>query len=368
METTRKNIIQFKGTGSQLFAIDLLNAVLTILTLGLYYPWAKARKLKYLYQHTEIAGSPFDFLGTGREIFRGFIKAILILIGIMFAFYLPILFPEKIYNNELYSGIFAGVMLLLSSVVIPFFMGYAIFGTFRYRSARSAWRGILAGFDVSRKTFVSTYLKAYYLLFVPIVLIVVLVLIIALLAESFGIQTEMVMGIAIFVFYIPMLVFYLYATAFYQTVIYQLTYGNLRLGDLKLNFKGKAKQLFAIILLGGIGSAFTFGIYYFWFKRNMYNFLIENLHLEQNGVEQCVKSDITAGKVFRLEVGNILLILFTLGIGYSWAYCRSARFIANNVIVPEETDLDSIKQTEQAYTDATGEELGSMMDLGGIFF
>jgi uncharacterized membrane protein YjgN (DUF898 family) len=142
----------------------------------------------------------------------------------------------------------------------------------------------------------------------------------------------------------------------------------LRLGDLKLNFNGKAKKLFSIMLLGGIFSSLTLGIYYFWFKRNLYNFLIENLHLEQNGVEHRVKSDITAGKVFRLEAGNFFLVLFTLGIGYSWAYCRTARFFANNVIAPEEIDLDAIKQTEQAYTDATGEELGGIMDLGGIFF
>jgi uncharacterized membrane protein YjgN (DUF898 family) len=45
---TPKNTVKFYGKGSQLFAIDLLNAVLTIITLGLYYPWAKAKKLKYV--------------------------------------------------------------------------------------------------------------------------------------------------------------------------------------------------------------------------------------------------------------------------------------------------------------------------------
>jgi hypothetical protein len=46
-----------------------------------------------------------------------------------------------------------------------------------------------------------------------------------------------------------------------------------------------------------------------------------------------------------------------------------ARFIANNVVLPEEVNVDAIKQTETNYNaNATGEELFSMMDIGGIFF
>src|SRR5688572_32680873 len=65
----------FKGKGSELFGIQLPNWVLTVITFGIYYPWAKAEKLKYLYQKTELAGSRFKFHGTGKEMFKGFLKA-----------------------------------------------------------------------------------------------------------------------------------------------------------------------------------------------------------------------------------------------------------------------------------------------------
>src|SRR5215471_4708083 len=72
--------LQFIGEGLELFKIKLINIILTIATLGLYYPWAKARTLNYLYSQTHFEDSPFSFTGTGKEMFKGFMKAILILL------------------------------------------------------------------------------------------------------------------------------------------------------------------------------------------------------------------------------------------------------------------------------------------------
>ncbi|HNM25133.1 MAG TPA: DNA translocase FtsK [Saprospiraceae bacterium] len=49
--------IEFHGEGGKYFAILFVNIILTILTLGLYYPWARAKNLQYLYGETEFAGS-----------------------------------------------------------------------------------------------------------------------------------------------------------------------------------------------------------------------------------------------------------------------------------------------------------------------
>nr|WP_290933665.1 DUF898 family protein [Haliscomenobacter sp.] len=76
--------LSFWGEGSKLFGIFIVNMLLTLLTLGLYYPWARAATLKYLYQETEFEGSRFTFHGTGKEMFVGFIKAV----GIILALYL----------------------------------------------------------------------------------------------------------------------------------------------------------------------------------------------------------------------------------------------------------------------------------------
>ncbi len=78
MKEHRSYALAFFGKGSEFFKIQIVNAILTILTLGLYYPWAKEKTLKYLYSKNTFEATPFVFSGTGKEMFRGFIKAIAI--------------------------------------------------------------------------------------------------------------------------------------------------------------------------------------------------------------------------------------------------------------------------------------------------
>ena len=369
-ESPKKNTLGFDGKGSELFAIDLVNTLFTILSLGLYYPWAKARKLKYVYQKTHLAGSRFDFLGTGKEIFRGFIKAVIILVVFYGMLYATQILLPKIQDNEILLGVFIALLLLLLFAGMPFFTAYAIFGTFRYRAARSTWRGILFGFDAGKKTFIPSFLKGYY--FIILVYLVFFGLYFGLFyfmtsegMETGGMNTTTtILSLAM----LPILVLLFYAMAWYQTNLYKITYGNLRLGNVKLHFTGDASTLFGIQIGGSLLSSLTLGIYYFWYKKDLYNFLIQNCLVEQDELTFPVKSAITPKQVFNLEAGNFFLLLFTLGLAYSWTYCRTARFITKNIIIPEDIDLDRIQQTENATTDATGQEMGDMLDLGGIFF
>ena len=52
IEASEEYEISFKGNGSEYFTIVIVNWLLTVITIGLYYPWAKARKLQYLYSAT----------------------------------------------------------------------------------------------------------------------------------------------------------------------------------------------------------------------------------------------------------------------------------------------------------------------------
>ena len=55
---------EFKGTASQYFGIWIVNLLLTIITLGIYTPWAKVRTKRYFYGNTLLDGSPFDYLAS----------------------------------------------------------------------------------------------------------------------------------------------------------------------------------------------------------------------------------------------------------------------------------------------------------------
>ena len=78
--------LNFEGKGSELFGIFIENFFLNLITLGIYYPWAKARKLRYYYSSTSIINNNCQFRGTGKEMFFGLAKALVVLFFLNFAY------------------------------------------------------------------------------------------------------------------------------------------------------------------------------------------------------------------------------------------------------------------------------------------
>lgn len=61
----------FDGKAGEYFGIWIVNILLTLVTLGLYTPWAKVRRLRYFYGHTHYAGERLDFTGIPSRILVG---------------------------------------------------------------------------------------------------------------------------------------------------------------------------------------------------------------------------------------------------------------------------------------------------------
>ena len=72
----RLEAFEFNGTTGEYFRIWIVNICLTIITLGIYSPWAKVRKLKYFYQNTRLADSGFDYHASPLAILKGRIIAV----------------------------------------------------------------------------------------------------------------------------------------------------------------------------------------------------------------------------------------------------------------------------------------------------
>ena len=132
-----KKLMKFHGDHNTLVSLRIINNLLKVFTLGLYYPWARANMLKYMYGESEFMNTRFVFHGTGKEIFRGFIKAV-IMFGGLYAFFL-------------FCAMSQDVMLMIIGFLV-FFIGFmllvplAIHGSYRYRLSRSSWRGIHFGY------------------------------------------------------------------------------------------------------------------------------------------------------------------------------------------------------------------------------
>jgi uncharacterized membrane protein YjgN (DUF898 family) len=134
----------FTGTWRDYLPIALSNLLLTIVTLGVYRFWAKARERRYLWSHTRFIDDRLEWTGTGREMFVGFLIAML-LFGPAFLF---IRFGAQALVLRGHP-LLAGLLFALTYVFLLYVFGLARFRGLRYRLSRTYWHGIRGGSDES---------------------------------------------------------------------------------------------------------------------------------------------------------------------------------------------------------------------------
>ena len=54
--------LNFEGKGFEYFKIWIVNILLTIVTVGIYYPWAKVRNRRYLYANSTLDAVSYTHL------------------------------------------------------------------------------------------------------------------------------------------------------------------------------------------------------------------------------------------------------------------------------------------------------------------
>lgn len=133
---------QFSGSWKEFAPIALTNLLLTIVTLGIYSFWAKARERRYLWSSTQFIDDRLEWTGTGRELFLGYV-----IVGL--ALFVPLVFinfgVQALAMNG--AGGLAVILSLLAYLLILGLMGVATFRGLRYRLSRTYWRGIRGGSD-----------------------------------------------------------------------------------------------------------------------------------------------------------------------------------------------------------------------------
>ncbi|AWG20797.1 hypothetical protein FFWV33_04195 [Flavobacterium faecale] len=313
--TKQNYALQFNGKGGDFFGIIMVNWLLTIITLGFYYPWAKAKKLQYLYKSTSLNEDSFAFHGTGKEMFKGFIKAI----G-FFVITITVVSVAFYFADILHLIPFTLYLILIA--VLPI----AIHGSYRYRMSRSSWRGIRFGYRGDRKEFTLLFFKWIGL-------------------------TIITLG-----FYGPWMAMHMR----------NYLLGNVRFGDAEFNYEGDGGDYFILNLKGYLLTLVTLGIYMFWWQKDLFDYYVDNLSIQKGKDSIQFNSTATAGGFFKIIITNLLLVIFTLGLGYAWAATRTMNFIFNNIEAEGDIDLNTLMQTEENYKDATGEDVSDFLNLDTI--
>ena len=302
--------LQFLGSGKEWFKIIIINWLLTVLTLGIYYPWARAKSLRYIYGKTVLNNEHFHFSGTGKEMFRGFIKVILgyVLLLIVF-FFLNLINP-----------ILAVILLYLA---ILFFIPFAIHGSFKYKMSRTSYRGIRFGYRGDRIEFILNFIKWIFL---------------------------SIITLGIYSFWMDM-------------QVRKYTHENIRYGDVEFTNTSKGGDWLGVVLIGYFASVFSLGIYFFWWQKDIFEYYINNIGMKKGDQIVKCRSTATGGGFFKLIMGNLLIIIFSFGLGIAWADMRIQKFIFDHIKMEGDINFTEISQTEEEYKDAFGEDAMDFFEI-----
>ncbi len=124
---------EFTGTGAEYFKLWIVNLLLTLATLGLYYPWAKVRRLKYFFANTQLDGDPLEYDGAPSVIARGY-ALLLIMAGLSWV-----------------AGYYAKAAGAAAVLVVALACPALLHASLRYHLVHTTWRGLRFGFNGTRK-------------------------------------------------------------------------------------------------------------------------------------------------------------------------------------------------------------------------
>jgi uncharacterized membrane protein YjgN (DUF898 family) len=310
----------FHGTGGELFLTWLVNSILTVLTLGIYAAWGKAKLYRYFYSNTEFAGSRFRFTGTGKEIFIGMLKAIGVF-AVLFGF----LFGSMSLGRVLGHPKLGMLAVVPFYIALGFISQVGLFGAMRYRFSRARYREIAFRLEGNPLQFAKEALPR-----------------LALGVITFGI-----------------------AMPLYSHWRIGRIYNNLSFGNLKFNWDADSGAYWRLSLKGFFLSAITGGIYYFFWYPKMFAFIRGHLSVGGNRFQGEIKPE----DFFLLMITNMLLAGCTLGIALPWVMVRTMRFFLVRLELENPEMLETALQAVTQKGSAGGEALADAMDMGvGIGF
>ncbi len=385
--------LAFNGNGTEYFKIWIVNILLTIVTLGLYYPWAKVRSRRYFFGNTELDNANFEYHATGKQLFISFLIAMVI-----FACYVFVgqTFPVV-------GAIFAILFLL----ALP----WIVWRSVKFNLSMISYRNVRFGFNGGLGGSYATFLA--YPIGMVTAFIIVLAVIIGVLGRIMDMQTLAGILVAIIA---------LFAYPAFFAMINKITSSYLTNGSHfgQGQFSADLKfQPFFVIMLKGMGLALLLTLLaIFFIGLTTYLFIgLEQIGEQITGMEQGVapgailfllifsvyallvpvsiyviayfkarhrsylfgettldnsinfESTLRANKLFGIIFTNLLMIIFTLGLAYPWTAVRAYRYLTESINVKSSAGFDGY-MSKQAHEGAIGEELGEAFDInvGGVAF
>lgn len=372
-----RHAISFTGSGSEYFRIWIVNLLLILVTLSLYYPWAKVRKLRYFHTNTQVAGHALDFHGEPLKMLRGY----LLVLGLAGAYALA---------GEV-SPVAQSLALLVLAVLWPALWRASL----QFRLGNTSWRGL-------RMQFTGSMGGAYGALLLPWVAF-------ALIGGALGFMGGAAAGGGLLAVLLPVAIMLgVYGLIpYFWLRLKRYQHGHYAYGQIQTSLDARVGATYGVFartagvaflaflvaglcfvlglaLFGGLGGgdprAFGAAILAFAplvallfvlaqvLPRAYATSRLQNLLWSGTGSEDIrFKSRVGFGALAGLLFKNWLLVIVTLGLYWPWAAIAVARLRLEAVSLRTRQPLDALSAGARARSgDAAGDAAGDVfgIDLG----
>lgn len=392
--------LEFNGNGFEYFKIWIVNILLTIVTLGLYYPWAKVRNNRYFYANSSLEGRNFEYHATGKQLFLSYLFAMLlfILYGII----------------QQVSPVGGIVVFLIFIIAFP----WIVWRSLKFNMRITSFSNVRFSFEGNVGGAYFNYMLMPFLFFIslygtPIMLAVAL----PEVGDNTGAQAALIaisllmVGFAFFMFALlkKKTASYFFNSARYgqgqfSTELATTAFMKIALKTIGLFFLG----LLAFLILAGIYalvaglSSSLLGlagnlddseavkdvlasgavaltilfVYIGFFAMSIlvfsYSFARQRHYIYANSkLDEKISFTSTLGAraMAWVSLTNLLAIIFSLGLAIPWAKVRMARLLLENTLVDTSIGFEEYVTQKQEEQSSLGEQIGDAFDVDvGIGF
>ncbi len=383
IEATTENIVPSTAPAAEAIRIDyvprngllklsIVNFLLGVVTLSVYRFWAKTNVRRHIWSCVHINGEPLEYTGRGMELFKG----ALIVFAIFGLPFIVLISAINLAYGPQHPAIFGVQMLIFLTIAVLW--GAAVYRARRYQLSRTLWRGIRGTLSGSSMIYSLMYFGA-------------------LLARG------MTFG---------------WSTPIMNLNLQQQMTGDMRFGSMPFKFTGRAGPLYptyalcwflTLAALVAVFAGIGWGVYAMF--GGELEKIFANIGGGQNKPDETTlgllflapvalaylltfilypiiwsfytarelrlfadyttadrarfRLDATAWSLIKLAVGNLLLLIFTLGIARPFVQQRLVRFLCDRMTVEGTIDVDRIAQSTDPLG-KTGEGLADALDVGGF--
>jgi uncharacterized membrane protein YjgN (DUF898 family) len=350
--------VTFTGNAREYFRIWIVNLFLSVITLGIYSPWAKVRKKRYFCGNTWIADANFDYHGNPIAILKGRLIAVLALVAYNAAgHYLP----------RLGTGVLLALMAAAPWLIVR---------SLQFNAENTSYRNLRFHFHGRYRE----GLRAIAPLLLSPFLALVLPAVQPGTVPRSGLDFAILLAPSI-----PFMVFYPYVVA----SVKRFQVRNSTYGSAPFAFSAPTEDFYIAYFLGGlifIAGAFVAGFaavaalaipaagwvavpvaylfagsIFFGYTRSR----IGNITFNATRLDGNVRfvSKLSALKLGWIYFGNLLAMSVSFGLLVPWAVMRTARYRASCLNVDCAGDLDGFVADVSRPIAATGEQLGEFFDV-----